>query len=83
MGCVPVTMITNTTNRGFPAAINQGMKAARGEYLVLLNSDAEIRPTNPRRVPFGLTTQRAVSAVRKQTVPDTRVGRDGRSDQSE
>ena len=26
---VPVTVISNTTNRGFPAAINQGLKAAR------------------------------------------------------
>ena len=25
---VPVTLITNATNRGFPAAINQGLKAA-------------------------------------------------------
>jgi O-antigen biosynthesis protein len=39
---VPVTMISNTTNRGFPAAINQGLKAARGDYLVLLNNDAVV-----------------------------------------
>ena len=37
---VPVTVISNTINLGFPAAINQGLKAARGEYLVLLNNDA-------------------------------------------
>ena len=28
MASVPVTVITNRTNRGFPAAINQGLKAA-------------------------------------------------------
>ena len=39
---VPVTMITNASNRGFPAAINQGLKAARGEYLVLLNNDVVV-----------------------------------------
>jgi glycosyltransferase involved in cell wall biosynthesis len=39
---VPVTVITNPVNRGFPAAINQGLKAARGEYLVLLNNDAVV-----------------------------------------
>ena len=38
----PVTVITNTTNRGFPAAINQGLKVARGEYLVLLNNDVVV-----------------------------------------
>ena len=39
---VPVTVISNTTNLGFPAAINQGLKAARGEYLVLLNNDVVV-----------------------------------------
>jgi hypothetical protein len=39
---VPVTVIANTTNRGFPAAINQGLKVARGEYLVLLNNDVVV-----------------------------------------
>ena len=39
---VPVTVISNTTNQGFPAAINQGLKAARGEYLLLLNNDAVV-----------------------------------------
>lgn len=36
----PVMVIANSENRGFPAACNQGLKAARGEYLVLLNNDA-------------------------------------------
>ena len=39
---VPVTVISNATNLGFPAAINQGLKAARGEYLVLLNNDVGV-----------------------------------------
>jgi glycosyltransferase involved in cell wall biosynthesis len=39
---VPVTVIANTTNRGFPAAINQGLRQARGEYLVLLNNDVVV-----------------------------------------
>jgi Glycosyl transferase family 2 len=42
MADVPVTVITNATNRGFPAAVNQGLKAARGEYLVLLNNDVVV-----------------------------------------
>ena len=36
---VPVTIVSNATNRGFPAAINQGLHLSRGEYLVLLNND--------------------------------------------
>ena len=39
---VPVTVIANATNRGFPAAINQGMEYARGEFLVLLNNDVVV-----------------------------------------
>ena len=42
MASMPVTVITNATNRGFPAAVNQGLKAARGEYLVLLNNDVVV-----------------------------------------
>jgi GT2 family glycosyltransferase/glycosyltransferase involved in cell wall biosynthesis len=39
---VPVIVITNVTSRGIAAAINQGLKAARGEYLVLLNNDVVV-----------------------------------------
>ena len=39
---VPVTLIANSTNLGFPAAVNQALKYARGEYLVLLNNDAVV-----------------------------------------
>lgn len=39
---VPVTVLTNPENRGFPAACNQGLRAARGDYLVLLNNDAVV-----------------------------------------
>ena len=42
MAAVPVTVISNTKNLGFPAAINQGLKAARGEYLVMLNNDVVV-----------------------------------------
>jgi GT2 family glycosyltransferase len=38
----PVTILTNPENRGFPAACNQGLRAARGDYLVLLNNDAVV-----------------------------------------
>jgi len=39
---VPVTVVANAANRGFPAAINQGLQLARGDYLVLLNNDVVV-----------------------------------------
>ena len=38
----PVKILTNAENRGFPAACNQGLAAAGGDYLVLLNNDAVV-----------------------------------------
>lgn len=35
-------IILNSDNRGFAAANNQGLAAAQGEYLVLLNNDTEV-----------------------------------------
>lgn len=40
----PVRLIRNSTNRGFCAANNQGIEAARGEFVALLNNDAEAGP---------------------------------------
>ena len=40
----PVRLITNSENRGFCAANNQGIDAAKGDYIALLNNDAEPRP---------------------------------------
>ncbi|MGA7501467.1 MAG: glycosyltransferase [Isosphaeraceae bacterium] len=37
-----VTVVSNAQNLGFPAAINQGVKAARGDCLVLLHNDAVV-----------------------------------------
>lgn len=39
-----VRMICNTENRGFCAANNQGVAAAQGEFIALLNNDAEAAP---------------------------------------
>ncbi len=35
-----IRLIRNSDNRGFPRAVNQGMRAAKGDYFVWLNSDA-------------------------------------------
>jgi GT2 family glycosyltransferase/2-polyprenyl-3-methyl-5-hydroxy-6-metoxy-1,4-benzoquinol methylase/tetratricopeptide (TPR) repeat protein len=37
-----VKLIENATNRGFPAAANQGIKAAKGRQVLLLNNDTVV-----------------------------------------
>lgn len=37
-----VTVIANDDNRGFPAAVNQGIRAARGNQILLLNNDCVV-----------------------------------------
>lgn len=39
-----VKLMQNAANAGFAAANNQGLRRGRGEYLLLLNSDTEVRP---------------------------------------
>ena len=38
-GFAGLTIIRNEENRGFPAAVNQGIKAAKGDIIILLNND--------------------------------------------
>lgn len=41
---IPVRIIRNTVNKGFCGANNQGIEAAQGTYIALLNNDAEAAP---------------------------------------
>ncbi len=45
-----VTVIRNEENRGFPAACNQGIAAARGQQVVVLNNDTVVTPGWLRRM---------------------------------
>ncbi|WP_456376845.1 glycosyltransferase family 2 protein [Thiolapillus sp.] len=40
----PVRLIQNSNNPGFAIAANQGLRAARGDYLLVLNPDCILRP---------------------------------------
>ena len=41
---LPIRLIQNTENKGFCGANNQGIEAALGKYVALLNNDAEADP---------------------------------------
>jgi len=41
---LPLRTVWNDTNRGFSAAVNQGIAQATGEHLLLLNPDTELAP---------------------------------------
>ena len=48
------TVIRNETNLGFPAAVNQGIRAAKGDVIVLLNNDVIVTPGWANRLLRGL-----------------------------
>jgi glycosyltransferase involved in cell wall biosynthesis len=69
---VPVTVVTNAENRGFPVAVNQGLEVARGEFLVILNNDAVVTDGWLDQL-IGLTRVRRQSEDESRS-PDSRVG---------
>jgi GT2 family glycosyltransferase len=44
VGASPVIVVRNPTNLGFSTAVNQGFKVARGDLLLILNSDVVLNP---------------------------------------
>jgi GT2 family glycosyltransferase len=43
-GFTEISIIRNEKNEGFPVAVNQGIKAARGDIIILLNNDCFVTP---------------------------------------
>ena len=42
--CPPAELLENRTNLGFPRSVNRGLAHARGEVVVVLNSDVVLTP---------------------------------------
>jgi len=49
-GFVDVTLIRNEVNLGFPAAVNQGIREAKGDVICLLNNDVIVTPNSINRL---------------------------------
>jgi len=43
-GFVETTLIRNEKNEGFPVAVNRGIRAAKGDTIILLNNDCFVTP---------------------------------------
>jgi GT2 family glycosyltransferase len=71
--------ISNETNRGFSAAVNQALKLANGEYVLLLNPDAFLEPHYIESIIAALTDDRTGMAtgtllqVPKELAPRTKL----------
>jgi glycosyltransferase involved in cell wall biosynthesis len=76
---VPVTVISNRENRGFPAAINQGLAAARGEYLVMLNNDVVVTDAWLDQL-TALTTAKTREEENRSTAKDAKSAKKERAE---
>jgi GT2 family glycosyltransferase len=58
-----VTLIRNERNLGFAGAVNAGLRAARGDVLMLFNQDAAARPGWVRAMVLGLAASPDIGIV--------------------
>ncbi|NTU65272.1 MAG: glycosyltransferase family 2 protein, partial [Chloroflexi bacterium] len=69
-----VTVIANAENRGFAGGNNQGIAAARGRYVMVLNPDTEVLDDAPDRLVVYLDEQADVGAIGPQLLnPDRSI----------
>lgn len=62
-----VTIIVNDTNLGYPRACNQGMEAASGEYIAVMNNDVIVPPHWASRLLAAFSVDPQIGAVGPRT----------------
>ena len=74
--------IVNDENRGFAAAVNQGVRRSRGDFILLLNPDAFLQPEYIRKIvdaldaagdTFGMATGKLIRARGAQIEPTDEI----------
>ena len=74
------TLIENPENLGYAEANNRGLSASRGEYILLLNPDAEVKPgTLDTLLAFGRSHPDAAAVGCRLVGPDGGIQRSCRS----
>jgi GT2 family glycosyltransferase len=63
-----VTVLTNSANRGFAAATNQGVRLSTGRYVLLLNPDTEVSPQSLAQLVKFMDSRREAAAVGPRVV---------------
>jgi N-acetylglucosaminyl-diphospho-decaprenol L-rhamnosyltransferase len=71
---ISVKMIWNDENRGFAAAVNQGMKLSTGDFVLLLNPDTQLTPGSLQTMLNYLRTRPDIGVAGGKVLnPDGRV----------
>jgi GT2 family glycosyltransferase len=62
-GFLPIKIIRNEENKGFPVAVNQGIRASKGDVIILLNNDTLTTPDALDKLAAALETFDIVAPV--------------------
>ncbi len=67
---LPLTLIKNSRNRGFAAAVNQGLAQSEGDYILLLNPDAWLQENALQEMAKALDRHADIDVVGPQLLHD-------------
>lgn len=73
-----ITLIRNKANLGFAAGTNQGIRVARGEYILTLNNDTRVEPSFLEEIVSPMDNDPRVGiCASKMLLPDGRINSTG------